>query len=308
MLIKKRFIKGIVLAPDTFSLDNVEGEIKVDSADGKIKVYLKDGANPSAAREVVTNSQAQTLTNKTINLDNNTVSNIQTSNLKSGVLNTSTTLASATNSQLPSALAVKTYIEAHTGITGAQVSANVHGIGSGNSVVGTGTSQTLTNKTLTSPVINTGVSGTAINTSTTLAGATNTQVPSALAVKTYADNIPSSIIVSQTSFTIANNQSSAANITGLLFSPTLFRSVKIEYALYRQTDTAGSARAQMGQLRFVYNTQAASWFVSDDFAGQDAGVTFSITSSGQIQYTSTDISGTNYSGNLKYSVIKTFGV
>lgn len=305
MLIKKRFIKGIVLAPDTFSLDNVEGEIKVDSADGKIKVTLG-----GVAREILTNSQTQTLTNKTFNANGtgNSITNLETADFASGVLNTSTTLSSATNSQLPSALAVKTYIEAHTGITGAQVSANVHGIGSGNSVVGTGTSQTLTNKTLTSPVINTGVSGTAINTSTTLAGATNTQIPSALAVKTYADNIPSSIIVSQTSFTIANNQSSAANITGLLFSPTLFRSVKIEYALYRQTDTAGSARAQMGQLRFVYNTQAASWFVSDDFAGQDAGVTFSITSSGQIQYTSTNISGTNYSGNLKYSVIKTFGV
>lgn len=303
MLRKSRFVKGIVLAPDATSLDNIEGEIKVDSTDGKIKVYLKDGANPSAAREVVTNSQAQTLTNKTINLDNNTVSNIQTSNLKSGVLNTSTTLASATNTQIPSALAAKTYIEAHT-----EASANVHGIGSGNSVVGTGTSQTLTNKTLTSPVINTGVSGTAINTSTTLAGATNTQVPSALAVKTYADNIPSSIIVNQTSFTIANNQSSAADITGLLFNPTLFRAVKIEYAIYRQTNTANSARAQMGQLRFVYNTQSATWFVSDDFTGQDAGVTFSITSSGQIRYTSTNISGTNYSGNLKYSVIKTFGV
>ena len=74
--IKHRFIKGIILAPDTVALDNLEGEIKVDSSDGKIKVYLKDGINPSAAREIVTNSQTQTLTNKTIDVDNNTVSNI----------------------------------------------------------------------------------------------------------------------------------------------------------------------------------------------------------------------------------------
>jgi len=47
---------------------------------------------------------------------------------------------------------------------------------------------TLTNKTLTSPVINTGVSGTAIDTDGTLATASNTKVPSALAVKTYVDN------------------------------------------------------------------------------------------------------------------------
>jgi len=109
--IKHRFIKGIILAPDTVALDNLEGEIKVDSSDGKIKVYLKDGVNPSAAREIVTNSQTQTLTNKTIDVDNNTVSNIVTGNLKAGVLNTSTTLASASNTQLPSALAVKTYVD-----------------------------------------------------------------------------------------------------------------------------------------------------------------------------------------------------
>jgi hypothetical protein len=50
---------------------------------------------------------------------------------------------------------------------------DVHGVGAGNSVVGTGTSQTLTNKTLTSPIIttptiNAGVSGTVSISSTEL--------------------------------------------------------------------------------------------------------------------------------------------
>lgn len=51
--------------------------------------------------------------------------------------------------------------------------------------------QTLTNKTLTSPVINTGISGTAIDTTTTL-GTSDTKVPSQKAVKTYVDTAPSS--------------------------------------------------------------------------------------------------------------------
>ena len=82
----------------------------------------------------------------------------------------------------------------------------------------------------------------------------------------------------------------------------------IDYSIYRQTDTASSALAQAGQLRGVYNSQAGTFYIADDFIGQNAGVTFSITIAGQIQYTSTDIAGLNYAGTLKYNVRKTFGV
>jgi len=387
---KTRFVKGIILAPDTAALDAVEGELKVDSADGKIKVTL--GA---AAREIVTNSQTQELTNKTLT----------SPVINTGVSGTAieTDLAvSASSSKLASASAIKTYVDAavaskdqaseisysnatsglvatnvqaaidevegrldtaqsglsghitqatdahdasaisvvptgnlaaddvqealvelqtdidtratssalstHTGAT-----SGVHGVTG--SVVGTSDNQTLTTKTIDadnntiSNLETDNLKAGVLNTSTSLSGASDLQIPSALAVKTYVDAVPAAIIVSQTSFTIANNQSSAANITGLIFNPTLFRGVKIEYSIYRQTDTASSARAQIGQLRFVYNTQAASWLLSDDFAGQDAGVTFEVDdSTGQVRYTSSDISGTGYVGSLKYSVIKTFGV
>jgi hypothetical protein len=61
--------------------------------------------------DIVGKDDNQILTNKTISADSNTLSNIQTSNLKSGVLNTSSSLAGATDQQVPSALAVKNLVD-----------------------------------------------------------------------------------------------------------------------------------------------------------------------------------------------------
>ena len=55
-------------------------------------------------------------------------------------------------------------------------------------IVGTTDTQTLTNKILTSPVINTGVSGTAIDTDGTLAANSDTVIASQKAIKTYVTN------------------------------------------------------------------------------------------------------------------------
>lgn len=105
---KSRIIKGVILVPDTVALENIEGELKVDSADSKLKTTLG-----GAAREVLTNSQTQTLTNKTFdaNATGNSISNLETADLAAGVLNTNTDLSGATDSQIPSALAVKTYLD-----------------------------------------------------------------------------------------------------------------------------------------------------------------------------------------------------
>ena len=124
----------------------------------------------------------KTLTNKTIDADNNTLSNIEVDNLKSGVLDTDLSSVAATDTTLASAKAIKSYVDSQVtaqdldfqGDTGGALSIDLDsetldiaggtGIdtsGSGNtltvaidSTVATLTgSQTLTNKTLTTPVI-----------------------------------------------------------------------------------------------------------------------------------------------------------
>ena len=133
---------------------------------------------------VATLAGSQTLTNKTIDADNNTVSNIEVDNLKSGVLDTDLTTVAATDTTLASAKAIKTYVDAQVTAQDLDFQADTGGAlnidldsetltftggtgidtsGSGNAVTFaidstvatlTGT-QTLTNKTLTSPTITT---------------------------------------------------------------------------------------------------------------------------------------------------------
>ena len=61
---------------------------------------------------VTTLTGTQTLTNKTIDADNNTIQNLEVDNLKSGVLDTDISSVSSSDDTLPSAKAVKTYVDA----------------------------------------------------------------------------------------------------------------------------------------------------------------------------------------------------
>lgn len=102
---RKKHTKGIRIKPNTDALE-AEGEITVDSADDKLKAQLG-----GSDRAVVTEDQTQTLTNKTVDADNNTVSNLEVDNLKTGVLDTDLSTVSASHDTIPSALAVKNALD-----------------------------------------------------------------------------------------------------------------------------------------------------------------------------------------------------
>jgi hypothetical protein len=91
--------------------------------------------------------------------------------------------------------------------------------------------------------------------------------------------------IAQTNFSFANNQSVAANITGLVFNNSSVRSFVSEVAIERGTSSEA----------YILNgvNINGTFSMSQESVGDDTGVEFSITSSGQVQYTSTDgVSGT----------------
>ena len=97
---------------------------------------------------------------------------------------------------------------------------------------------------------------------------------------------------------IGNGVNSPADVTGLLFDGNIARSAEIKYNVHRQTDVDEFAEA--GTIRIVYKTTTSTWEIDTTYAGK-GWVEFSVTGSGQVQYTSTLMSGTGYQGLMKFT-------
>jgi len=94
---------------------------------------------------------------------------------------------------------------------------------------------------------------------------------------------------------LANNVSVAADISGMVFNSTKTNHAVVEYLIQRIT-TGGGATAlyAAGAFHVVYKASAGTWhIVAIGTPGPDShGITFTITTSGQVQYASTNITGT----------------
>jgi hypothetical protein len=98
---------NIAIDLDSEVLD-LEGGTGIDTTTGTNKVTFAIDST------VATLAGSQALTNKTIDVDSNTVSNIEVDNLKSGVLDTDLSSTAGTDTTLASAKAIKTYVDAQT--------------------------------------------------------------------------------------------------------------------------------------------------------------------------------------------------
>lgn len=117
------------------------------------------------------------------------------------------------------------------------------------------------------------------------------------ALVSVANNSVSTGDILTTSFAIANNTTAQTNVTGLLFDPASVRSAIIEYSVYRTTSS--TELSESGVMLVTYKSTAGTWEVAQYSVG-DAGVTFTAANSGQFKYVSTNLSGTSYSGLLKF--------
>lgn len=92
--------------------------------------------------------------------------------------------------------------------------------------------------------------------------------------------------ISETSFSGANNQASAANVTGLAFANGTVRSFEAQISIVVDADS---------DLYEVYTLQGvqrgADWVMDQQSTGDDTNVNFTITTAGQIQYTSDTYAG-----------------
>jgi hypothetical protein len=105
--------------------------------------------------------------------------------------------------------------------------------------------------------------------------------------------------INETSFSLANNQAVAADVTGFAFANATVRG----FTALVTVEIDGTADL-FEQFSLQGIQKGASWNMSVDGVGDNSGVVFSITSAGQIQYTSGDVPGF-VSGDIKFRAITT---
>jgi len=101
-------------------------------------------------------------------------------------------------------------------------------------------------------------------------------------------------------YSMVANANSNVNLNALSFPTANVRAAFISYSVYRSTNTNNADEA--GNLIVVYNPNGlvgSKWELIQSKAG-NAQVTFNITDTGQVQFSSTALSGINHIGTISF--------
>ena len=104
---------------------------------------------------------------------------------------------------------------------------------------------------------------------------------------------PNDIPVSTAS--ILNNVTTATAILGFSFDTSQVIAIEAQYIVRRSTSSSNSVES--GRIEGNYN--GTSWSITVESVGT-AGITFDISPSGQVTYTSTNVSGASYTGSILF--------
>jgi len=123
--------------------------------------------------------------------------------------------------------------------------------------------------------------------------------------KEYVDDL---INGTEISFTLANNQAAASNVTGISFAGATYKSAQVKFWIRRTSTTTEKFSA--GTIYFIFDSLNNVMDAYAYFSGENVGVEFSCTTGGQLQYTTTNFSGTGYvgTGKFKWTVMDTISV
>jgi hypothetical protein len=121
------------------------------------------------------------------------------------------------------------------------------------------------------------------------------------ATKKYVDDNTTFVTgdLDQVSFSIVNNQITLANVTGVAFANGTVRSAEIQYSI---AIDATADLFESGKLMIIQ--RGADWVVTQTGNGDNSQLLFDVNASGQLQYTSGNIAGF-VSGALKCRALVT---
>jgi hypothetical protein len=126
------------------------------------------------------------------------------------------------------------------------------------------------------------------------AGSETVQAPSVAAMKAYVGQSAGDIL--ETSFAVVNNITTLTDITGFAFANGSVRSFEAQVSI----DRGGDSLYEKFDIEGIQ--KAGSWEISVESVGDDSGVEFDIDATGQVQYTTSNLTS---GGTLKFRSITT---
>lgn len=120
----------------------------------------------------------------------------------------------------------------------------------------------------------------------------------AQAVESALSSLVGTYDVTQQTFALDSyNPGTSIDIPNLSFPTSTVRAAQIKYAVYRATTTANGAES--GNILVVYNTALGTWEIERDYVG-NASITFAISTTGQMSFSTTTLAGSSHTGTLTY--------